>query len=82
VKLLPYFMPGDAAMGEAVRGLAGTRSAVLLANHGPVVAGAELGAAVYAMEELEATARLALLLRGMPTRMLSPDEIGRLVTGS
>jgi ribulose-5-phosphate 4-epimerase/fuculose-1-phosphate aldolase len=82
VKLLPYFMPGDAAMGEVVRGLAGTRSAVLLANHGPVVAGAELGAAVYAMEELEATARLALLLRGMPTRMLSPDEIGRLVTGS
>ena len=29
-------------MGEAVRGLAGKRSAVLLANHGPVVAGSDL----------------------------------------
>ncbi len=26
-------------MGAAVRGLAGKRSAVMLANHGPVVAG-------------------------------------------
>ncbi|WP_457939777.1 3-oxo-tetronate 4-phosphate decarboxylase [Mesorhizobium sp. 10J20-29] len=78
VKLLPYFMPGDAGMGDAVRGLAGKRSAVLLANHGPVVAGAELAATVNAMEELEATARLALLLRGMPVRLLSLEEIGRL----
>jgi 3-dehydro-4-phosphotetronate decarboxylase len=82
VKLLPYFMPGDAGMGEAVRGLAGKRSAVLLANHGPVVAGAELAATVNAMEELEATARLALLLRGMPVRLLSLEEIGRLQIGS
>ncbi|MEM8755896.1 MAG: 3-oxo-tetronate 4-phosphate decarboxylase [Pseudomonadota bacterium] len=65
VKLLPYFRPGDPAMGDAVRGLAGKRSAVLLANHGPVVAAKDLEAAVYAMEELEETARLALLTRGM-----------------
>lgn len=64
VKLLPYFRPGDPAMGDAVRGLAGKRSAVLLANHGPVVAASELEAAVYAMEELEETAKLALLTRG------------------
>ena len=51
-------------MGEAVRGLAGRRSAVLLANHGPVVAARDLEAAVYAMEELEETAKLALLTRG------------------
>ncbi|MEP3300690.1 MAG: 3-oxo-tetronate 4-phosphate decarboxylase, partial [Roseibium sp.] len=62
VKLLPFFMPGDDAMGEAVRGLAGKRAAVLLANHGPVVAGKDLEAAVYAMEELEETAKLAVLL--------------------
>ena len=60
VRLLPVFLPGDPAMGEAVRGLAGKRSAVLLANHGPVVAGADLEAAVNAIEELEETARLAL----------------------
>ena len=53
VKLLPYFMPGDPAMGQAIRGLSGKRSAVVLANHGPVVAGKNLEAAVYAIEELE-----------------------------
>lgn len=65
VKLLPYFRPGDPAMGDAVKGLAGKRSAVLLANHGPVVAAKDLEAAVYAIEELEETSRLALLTRGM-----------------
>jgi ribulose-5-phosphate 4-epimerase/fuculose-1-phosphate aldolase len=79
VKLLPFFVPGDPAMGEAVRGLAGKRSAVLLANHGPVVAGKDLEAAVYATEELEATARLALLLRGTAASALTAGQIGRLV---
>jgi 3-dehydro-4-phosphotetronate decarboxylase len=79
VKLLPYFRPGDAAMGEAIRGLAGRRSAVLLANHGPVVAGKDLEAAVYAMEELEETARLALLLRGCNPRLLDAAQIADLV---
>ncbi|VAV96931.1 Ribulose-5-phosphate 4-epimerase and related epimerases and aldolases, partial [hydrothermal vent metagenome] len=65
VKLLPYFMPGDVAMGDAIRGLAGRRSAVVLAHHGPVVAGRDLEAAVYAIEELEETAKLALLTRGL-----------------
>ena len=58
VKLLPFFMPGDPEMGQAVRGLAGKRSAVMLANHGPVVAGDTLEAAVFATEELEETAKL------------------------
>lgn len=80
VKLLPYFRPGDPAMGDAVRGLAGKRSAVLLANHGPVVAARDLEAAVYAMEELEETARLALLTRGLGPIGLTPDQIQDLVT--
>ncbi|MFT6272949.1 MAG: hypothetical protein ACJA0F_001796 [Dinoroseobacter sp.] len=46
VELLPFFLPGDPAMGAAVRGLAGKRSAVLLANHDPVVAGRDLEATV------------------------------------
>ena len=79
VRLLPVFLPGDPAMGEAVRGLAGRRSAVLLANHGPVVAGRDLASAVAAIEELEATARLALLTRGLSPRMLSPEQIGAVV---
>ena len=79
VTLLPYFRPGDPAIGGAVRGLAGKRSAVMLANHGPVVAGLDLDAACNAIEELEATARLALLLRGQTPRVLSPDQVAELV---
>lgn len=79
VKLLPYFRPGDPAMGDAVRSLAGKRSAVVLANHGPVVAAKELAAAVHAIEELEETARLALLTRGMNPRTLTEAQIRDLV---
>ena len=80
VKLLPFYRPGDPAMGDAVRGLAGKRSAVMLANHGPVVAGKDVEAACNAIEELEYTARLAMLMRGIPARMLSPAQVIELVT--
>ncbi|MFT2110587.1 aldolase [Marinomonas sp. 2405UD68-3] len=80
VKLLPYFMPGDPKTGDAIRGLVGKRSAVMLANHGPVVAGKDLEAAVYAIEELEETAKLAMMLRGTSPKMLSESEITRIVT--
>lgn len=80
VKLLPFYRPGDPAMGDAVRGLAGKRSAVMLANHGPVVAGKDVEAACNAIEELEYTARLAMLMRGIPARMLSPAQVSELVT--
>ncbi|MBP5979876.1 MAG: aldolase [Halomonas sp.] len=80
VQLLPYFMPGDPAMGEAVRGLAGRRSAVMLANHGPVVAGTNIEAACNAIEELEDTARLAILTRGMSPKMLSNAQVQAIVT--
>ena len=80
VTLLPYYRPGDPQMGEGVRGLAGRRSAVVLANHGPVVASKDLEAAVFAIEELEETARLALILRGADARLLSPEQIDDVVT--
>lgn len=80
VKLLPFFVPGDPAMGEAVRGLAGRRSAVMLANHGPVVAGRDVEAACNAIEELEDTARLAILMRGHAPRRLTEAEIAAVVT--
>ncbi len=80
VKLLPYFRPGDPAMGAAVRGLAGKRSAVLLANHGPVVSAKDLEAAVYATEELEETAKLTLLTRGLQPRLLTTAQVQDLVT--
>lgn len=80
VKLLPFFLPGDPAMGEAVRGLAGKRSAVMLANHGPVVAGSDVEAACNAIEELEESARLAMMLRGVNARSLTGEQVQTLVT--
>ena len=80
VKLLPFFMPGDPEMGNAVRGLAGKRSAVMLANHGPVVAGKDIEAACNAIEELEDTAKLAMMTWGMSPRGLSPDDVQGLIT--
>lgn len=80
VKLLPFFLPGDPAMGDAVRGLAGKRTAVMLANHGPVVAGRDVEAACNAIEELEDTARLALMTRGTSPRMLTPEQVQQVVT--
>lgn len=80
VKLLPFFLPGDPAMGDAVRGLAGKRSAVMLANHGPVVTGKDIEAACNAIEELEDTARLAMMVRGMNINTLSNSDVRNLVT--
>ncbi|WP_425041215.1 aldolase [Primorskyibacter sp. S187A] len=79
IQLLPFFVPGDPAMGAAVRGLAGKRAAVMLANHGPVVSGKSVEAACNAIEELEATAKLALMLRGLPHQGLTPDHITEVV---
>ncbi len=76
--LVPYFPPGDRNLAEAVRGHAGRHHALLLANHGPVVSGTSLSAATDAVEELEATARLFILLRGQPCRCLSGQQVADL----
>jgi len=76
--LIPYFPPGDERLAGAVREMAARHAAVLLANHGPVVAGKDLDAAVGAVEELEATARLYLLLHGRETRPLTSDQVAEL----
>src|SRR5260370_24503974 len=73
--LVPYFRPGDLDLAEAVRGFVAKHHAVLLANHGPVVAGSNLDAAVNAIEELEETAKLYLLLRGVKTRYLTRAKV-------
>ncbi|HEY9571926.1 MAG TPA: 3-oxo-tetronate 4-phosphate decarboxylase, partial [Pusillimonas sp.] len=73
--LIPYHRPGDPKLGDAIAGLAGRHSAVLLANHGPVVSGITLESAVYAIEELEETAKLFLLLQGHNPRVLNEQQI-------
>ncbi len=76
--LVPYHPPGDASLAQAVEKLANRHHAVLLANHGPVVSGVSLEAAVNATEELEETAKLFLLLRGSQTRPLTAEQVEEL----
>lgn len=76
--LLPYYAPGDMSLANAVGEVAAKHHAILLANHGPVVAGKDLESAVYATEELEETAKLFLLLRGNRLRLLTPEQVAEL----
>jgi ribulose-5-phosphate 4-epimerase/fuculose-1-phosphate aldolase len=78
VRLLPYVAPGDPGMGLAVEALGGEAKAVLLASHGPVVADASLEAAVSAIEELEAAARLLFTLGERPRRRLGEADLALL----
>jgi 3-dehydro-4-phosphotetronate decarboxylase len=78
--LLPYHAPGDASLEPLAEQVARRHHAFLLANHGPVVAGADLAAAADAVEELEETARLFLLLQGHATRPLTPVQVTALRT--
>ncbi|HBE70469.1 MAG TPA: aldolase [Planctomycetaceae bacterium] len=72
--LIEYFPPGDRDLAKAVEAKASEAHSLLLANHGPIVAGKSLDAAVNAIEELEETARLFMILKGLPTRYLSEEQ--------
>ncbi len=76
--VVPYFPPGDKALADAIRSVARAHHALLLANHGPVMAGTSLTSAVYAAEELEEAAKLYLMLRGAPIRLLTPEQVAEL----
>lgn len=77
--VVPYYRPGDPAMGPAIQAAAADARAVLLANHGPVVSGATLIDAVYAAEEVEEAAKLFLMLRGAAPRVLTPAQVDDLL---
>ena len=79
LKLLPYYAPGDIELADAVRSVAADHHAILLANHGPVVAATDIDSAVYAIEELEETAKLFLMLRGDKLRLLTAEQVADLV---
>lgn len=76
--MVPYFPPGDKGLADAMRPVFKDHKACLLANHGPVVADKSLRDAVGAMEELEETAKLHLMLRGIPVRTLTPKQVAEL----
>lgn len=76
--IIPYYAPGDLDLARAVKEMASRHHAVLLANHGPVVAGTSIEDAVYATEELEETAKLFLMLQGHRTRPLTAAQAAAL----
>jgi ribulose-5-phosphate 4-epimerase/fuculose-1-phosphate aldolase len=76
--LLPYHAPGDPALEPFAERVARTHGSMLLRNHGPVVSAATLAGALDAAEELEETAKLFLLLRGMATSPVPVEEAARL----
>lgn len=76
--MVPYYPPGDKGLADAMRPVFADHKACLLANHGPVVADKSLRDAVGAMEELEETAKLHLMLRGIPIRTLTPEQVAEL----
>jgi ribulose-5-phosphate 4-epimerase/fuculose-1-phosphate aldolase len=76
--LVPYGRPGDASLSDAVRERARTSHALLLANHGPIVAAPTLAQAAAAAEEIEETAKLVLLTHGLKTRLLTPQQLEEL----
>ena len=75
VPIVQYFRPGSAEIVPAILASAATQAVLLLANHGPVAAGASLEAAMFAIEELEETAKLVFLTRQMPVRTLDRAAI-------
>ncbi len=79
VKLIPFYLPGDHKLGDAIKGVASKRSAVLLANHGPVVSGKNLENASNAIEELENTAKLSLITRGFEINLLNENQVRDIV---
>ncbi|MDO0916648.1 aldolase [Streptomyces sp. DT2A-34] len=80
--LLPYHAPGDERLGPIAAKSAQQHHALLLANHGPLAAGRDLAATADVIEELEATAKIHLVLRGMPTRPLTSEQLDTLHAGA
>lgn len=78
LRVLPYFAPGDPAATAAVEDAARAGHALLLRNHGPVVAGVDLDSALDALEELEHTAQIYFITQGHPTAPLSAERLAAL----
>lgn len=79
VPLVPYFEPGSPRAESILKPFVANHSAVLLANHGPVVAAANLDAAVFAAEEIEEAAKVALFCSNIATQTLAPEAVERLL---
>jgi 3-dehydro-4-phosphotetronate decarboxylase len=80
VAILPYTPPGSDEVVKHILALQGRSKAILLGNHGPVVADKSLDDAVAASEELEETCRLLLITHGMNRKLLSTQDVDYLAS--
>ena len=78
VGVVEYVRPGDERLASLVGEAAREHHAILLANHGSVVAAPSLDAALAVAEELEESAKLYFILRGEHTRLLSAAQVREL----
>jgi ribulose-5-phosphate 4-epimerase/fuculose-1-phosphate aldolase len=78
IPVTAYAAPGTAGLASAVKAVAAEHAALLLANHGPVVAAPTLDAAIDLIEELETAAQLTLLLRQTPAVPLTDEAVAEL----
>lgn len=76
--LVPYHRPGSAHLGQEIALRAAKHTAVLLANHGPVVSGRSLDEAAHAAEELEEALKVFFLLQGRSFQGLTPEQVAEL----
>lgn len=76
--LIPYADPGDPVQADAIEQLPYAFRAVLLQNHGCVVAGTDLDSAVDAAIELEAACAVVLAAGSRPLRLLDEATVTRL----
>lgn len=79
VAKVPYFSPGDDQLAKAVQTVTKQTAGVLMANHGPIVSANTLCNAMYAIEELEESAKITLLLKGQPCVHISAQNVNSLL---
>ncbi|GAB7003313.1 aldolase [Nocardioides sp. AN3] len=78
LSLIDYAAPGSTALEEQVSKAAEHSHALLLRNHGSLAAAPTLESAVDAVEEIEETARLYLLLKGRSASYLNEKAVADL----
>ncbi|GAA1692373.1 aldolase [Microbacterium sediminicola] len=72
--VVDYAAPGSAHLLSLVESLAVTSRCLLMRNHGSIAAAADLESAADAVEEIEETSRLFLMLEGRRSRPLSDEQ--------
>ncbi|MDC7245967.1 MAG: aldolase [Sphaerochaetaceae bacterium] len=78
IPLIPYYKPGSVMIAKDIAKVADDHRAFLLANHGVVVTGSSIEHALQIFEELEESAKLFFILKGMNIRYLDSKDISEL----